>query len=641
MRIQELVDFVAKNKETISALLSRYQDSGKTLFLRSEMWEEFQRFCLEAENQWLLASPLSSVFSKTQEGALVSPYFCLDVRPRVAHWHFFRFNLDTLEVDEIANDEFLQFKEGVVGCKRGDWALEIDLAPFERDFPKMTQTRSIGRGVEFLNRRLSGKLSSDLLKGDELILSFLRLHSYRGMPFMISKQIRDVVSLQKALRLAMEFLEQQSKKVEWDNVADELKKLGFEPGWGRTRNRIMENFSLLADILEAPDFRALEKFLSRIPMIFNIVVLSPHGYFGQENVLGLPDTGGQVVYILDQVRAMEKEMRKRIYDQGLDIVPRILIVTRLIPDAGGTTCSQRIEEVHNTENVQILRVPFRDKEGEVIAHWISRFEIWPYLESFAAEVKGEIVADLGCRPDLIIGNYSDGNLVASLLSHAMGVTQCNIAHALEKTKYLFSALYWQEMEEKYHFSCQFTADLIAMNTADFIITSTFQEIAGSESIVGQYESYSSFTMPGLYRVINGIDVFDPKFNIVSPGADEEVYFPYFKREKRLSHLHDEIHELIYGGQRQDSRGVLVNQEKPLLFTMARLDKIKNLTGLVEWYANSERLRDQVNLLVIGGTVNTELSDDGEEIEQIVLMHKLMEKHGLQRETIMVETELEE
>lgn len=32
-----------------------------------------------------------------------------------------------------------------------------------------------------------------------------------------------------------------------------------------------------------------------------VVILSPHGYFGQSNVLGLPDTGGQVVYILDQV----------------------------------------------------------------------------------------------------------------------------------------------------------------------------------------------------------------------------------------------------------------------------------------------------------------------------------------------------
>jgi hypothetical protein len=34
----------------------------------------------------------------------------------------------------------------------------------------------------------------------------------------------------------------------------------------------------------------------------------------------------------------------------------------------------------------------------------------------------------------------------------------------------------KELDSQYHFSCQFTADLIAMNTADFIITSTYQEV---------------------------------------------------------------------------------------------------------------------------------------------------------------------
>lgn len=35
----------------------------------------------------------------------------------------------------------------------------------------------------------------------------------------------------------------------------------------------------------------------------------------------------------------------------------------------------------------------------------------------------EIAAELQAIPDFIIGNYSDGNLVASLLAYKMGVTQ--------------------------------------------------------------------------------------------------------------------------------------------------------------------------------------------------------------------------
>jgi len=126
-------------------------------------------------------------------------------------------------------------------------------------------------------------------------------------------------------------------------------------------------------------------------MIFNVVILSPHGYFGQSNVLGLPDTGGQVVYILDQVRALEKEMRQRTYDMGLDIEPKIIVVTRLIPDAQGTTCNIPREDITGTTNARIRRIPFRTPAGDIVPKWISRFKIWPYLEQFTLDAEKEIL----------------------------------------------------------------------------------------------------------------------------------------------------------------------------------------------------------------------------------------------------------
>lgn len=71
--------------------------------------------------------------------------------------------------------------------------------------------------------------------------------------------------------------------------------MGFEKGWGDTARRVSETVHLLLELLQAPDPSTLEKFLGRIPMVFNVVIVSPHGYFGQANVLGLPDTGGQVL----------------------------------------------------------------------------------------------------------------------------------------------------------------------------------------------------------------------------------------------------------------------------------------------------------------------------------------------------------
>lgn len=67
----------------------------------------------------------------------------------------------------------------------------------------------------------------------------------------------------------------------------------------------------------------------------------------------------------------------------------------------------------------------------------------------------------------------------------------------------------------------------------------------SKNTVGQYESHTAFTMPGLYRVVHGIDVFDPKFNIVSPGADMSIYFPHTEKDKRLTKFHPEIEELLF------------------------------------------------------------------------------------------------
>lgn len=77
-----------------------------------------------------------------------------------------------------------------------------------------------------------------------------------------------------------------------------LQGMGFEKGWGDNAEHVLEMMHLLSDILQAPDPSVLETFLGRVPMVFNVVILSPHGYFGQANVLGLPDTGGQVFVVL-------------------------------------------------------------------------------------------------------------------------------------------------------------------------------------------------------------------------------------------------------------------------------------------------------------------------------------------------------
>lgn len=62
--------------------------------------------------------------------------------------------------------------------------------------------------------------------------------------------------------------------------------------------------------------------------------------------------------------------------------------------------------------------------------------------------------------------------------------------------------------------------------------------------------------------------------------------------------------------------------------MARLDRVKNLTGLVECYGKSARLRELVNLVVVGGYIDVKKSRDREEVQEIEKMHDLTEKYNL-------------
>ncbi|XP_031375813.1 sucrose synthase 3-like [Punica granatum] len=620
---------LSAHRNELIALLSRYVAQGKAILQPHHLLDELEGIIGDDESKKALKDgPFSEVLRCAQEAIVLPPFVAIAIRPRPGVWEYVRVNVFELNVEQLTVSEYLCFKEELVdGQSSKGFVLELDFEPFNATFPRPNRSSSIGNGVQFLNRHLSSIMfrNKDCL---EPLLDFLRAHKYKGYTLMLNDRIQSVPRLQSALAKAEDYLSKLPPDAPFAEFEYVLQGMGFEKGWGDTASRVLEMMHLLLDILQAPDPATLETFLGRIPMVFNVVILSIHGYFGQANVLGLPDTGGQVVYILDQVRALENEMLERIRKQGLDITPRILIVTRLIPDAKGTTCNQRMERVSGTEHTHILRVPFRSEKG-ILRQWISRFDIWPYLETFASDAANEITAELQGIPDFIIGNYSDGNLVASLLASKMGVTQCTIAHALEKTKYPDSDIYWKKYDEKYHFSCQFTADLLAMNNADFIITSTYQEIAGTKDTVGQYESHSAFTLPGLYRVVHGIDVFDPKFNIVSPGADMSIYFPYSEKSKRLTALHGSIEKLLYDPEQNDEHiGTLSDRSKPMIFSMARLDRVKNITGLVECYAKNSKLRELANIVIVAGYNDVKKSKDREEIAEIEKMHDLMEKYNL-------------
>ncbi len=622
-------------KTNLRQFASLLRASEQKYLLRNEILHLFGEYCrnYEKSEQFHMSSRLSKLVYYIQEIILDDESLCMIIRPKIARQEAYRV-LENLTVEPIAVEELLDLRDRFVNRyhpQEGD-TFEIDFQPFYDYSPTIRDPKNIGKGVEFLNRYLSSKLFQDPQEWQESLFNFMRLHKYNGSQLLINERIQSQSELSDRVKQAINFVSDLPSDAAYENFRFDLQNLGFEPGWGNTAYRVQETLEILDQLLDSPDHQSLEAFISRIPMIFKIVLVSPHGWFGQEGVLGRPDTGGQVVYILDQVKSLEQQLQEDINLAGLEVLdvhPKVIVLTRLIPQSDGTLCNQRLEKIYETADAWILRVPFREFNPKLTQNWISRFEIWPYLETFAIDAETELRAELQGVPDLIVGNYSDGNLVAFLLARRLKVTQCNVAHALEKSKYLFSNLYWQDLEDKYHFSLQFTADLIAMNAANFIISSTYQEIVGTPDSVGQYESYKSFTMPELSHVVSGIELFSPKFNVVPPGVNEQAFFPYTRTDDRLPGDRDRLEELMFSLEDPTQVfGKLEDSKKRPIFSMARLDRIKNLTGLVEIFGKSQELQDHCNLILVAGKLRTEDSTDHEEISEIQKMYQTIDQYDL-------------
>ncbi len=624
----------AKEQKDFADFIFVLKHLGTPYLLRNDIWLQWLEWCREnaKEHEFVHKSGIASFLNKIPEILFTENIILILHRYTLARYRIYRMAGSCDYMEEIPVNRYLDYKDAYILGNPADvhkHALELDFMPFYDYSPEVRDVRNVGNGISFLNRHMASSMFQEASKWSGMLFEFLRLHRINGHQLLVNGAIlNEMEDFLGALEEMIEDLERLDPETPYQKLEPQLRSKGFEPGWGCNAGRILETMQHLHGLFHEPSSPGLEQFISRVPMISKVAILSPHGWFGQEKVLGKPDTGGQVIYILDQVRSLEAHLIREFELAGVDVIPRVIVLTRLIPNAGKTSCNQPREDIVGTQNSYILRIPFYDDNNQRIPDWISRFKIWPYLDRFAGDCERELLAEFQGRPDLIIGNYSDGNLVATLLSDRMNVIQCTIAHALEKTKYLFSDLYWRDLEPDYHFSCQFMADLIAMNKSDFIITSTYQEIAGTETRFGQYESYQFYTMPGLCQVVGGINLFSPKFNVVPPGVDEANYFSYQNSEKRPVSKTRYWQKRLFEEESPDIFGYLNDPDQVPIFTMARLDRIKNITGLIEAFGQHPELRKHCNLILAAGTIHLEESSDNEERREIQRMYDLIGTYGL-------------
>ncbi|KAK2970638.1 hypothetical protein RJ640_000868 [Escallonia rubra] len=239
--------------------------------------------------------------------------------------------MDEMEMVIDDKEERTQLLEGLLGyilCNTKDGnALELDFEALECTMPRLTLSSSIGNGVNYISKFLTSRLNQNSESAQPLVdyLLSLNIHGEVGVKhfctntridrinesqatkLMINETLSTASKLQGSLIVAEAALSALAKETPYESFELRFKEWGFEKGWGAT-----------AEI---------------------------------------------VVYVLDQVVAMEEEMLLRIKQQGLNVKPQILV-----------------------------------------------------------DATNKILELMEGKPDLIIGNYTDGNLVASLMASKLGIT---------------------------------------------------------------------------------------------------------------------------------------------------------------------------------------------------------------------------
>lgn len=630
--MQQLIEAVLYHSEEqaiFKQLIHTLSRSDQRYFLKNEIIHAFADYCNQAQKpaHFFHASHLGTLVQYSHELLLEDQNIWLILRPWIGSQQIWCLDPALTKCTLMPPKALLEARDRFVNRPQAN-LFEIDVTPFYENTPKIDDSRNIGQGLAVLNRYLSSQVSSDRSYWLETLFVVLQRHNYDGIPLLINDQIQSGDQLAQHIQQAIQILKTHHSEDSYQSVHSELQPLGFEPGWGNTVERSREMMELLDQLINMAQPAILEAFVARVPAVFRVALCSIHGWVGQD-YLGRSETLGQVAYVLDQARSLDRQLQEEIRLAGLDMLniqPQVVILTRLIPNCEGTQCDLPLEKVDDTQNTWILRVPFREFNSKITDNWISKFEIWGYLESFAIDAQSKLLEQLKGKPDLIIGNYSDGNLVASLMARQLQVTHCNIAHSLEKPKHLFSNLYWQELEPQYHFSAQFTADLISMNAADFIVTSSYQEIVGSPDTFGQYESYKCFTMPQLYHVINGIELFSPKFNRIPPGVDERVFFPY--SEPRSPEQRDRLAHLLFEQEDSYILGKLADPHRCPILAISPLTPVKNLSGLVECFGRSPELQQRCNLILVTSKLSVHEAINAHEVEEIEKIHRLIDHYHL-------------
>jgi len=318
----------------------------------------------------------------------------------------------------------------------------------------------------------------------------------------------------------------------------------------------------------------------------HIGFLNPQGNFDAKDSHWTehPDFGGQLVYV--------KEVALGMARQG----HQVDILTRQIIDPEWPEFAEPFDHYPGVENLRIIRLPagpekFLRKEllwPHLVRDWV------PNILQFYRESE---------FPEAMTTHYGDGGLCGVLIEDEVGIPFTFTAHslgALKMDKLQVNPNNLADMDAYFHFGRRLVGERLSMNRSAVNITHTQHQ--------ERFEQYSHPAYRGVIDVQNS-----DRFATIPPGVDPALFGAEARSENEAS-TYQLIQAHLVRDIDEDRR------ELPAIIAASRLDPKKNHLGLVRAYAQSPRLQEQANLIMITSGLDNPLREetDDEQTESQVL-----------------------